>query len=264
MKKVKKLLLGTFALLIFWTPDVFAQDEFSPVYLSVTMNYRTSNPDVDMSKWFETEKEFHDKVTLKNDLILSSGFYFHYFSENDREVITVNVHPSWEAIEKSGDVTAKLIEEGWPDEDERRAFMQRRNSFYAAKHSDELYTSLPFTKPLEPEADKSYIFYVKTNKTSGQGGSGFKEYFDNITMKNQYIKGYYTHRHLYGADSRDVVEVYVYEKLGDHELAMEENGKLEEAHWPDADKRREFFDNFSKMFRGHSDAIYTNVPPLSK
>lgn len=264
MKIVKKLLLGTFMLLLFWTPELFAQDENGPVYLSVTTNYRTSNPDVDMSKWFETEKEYFDKVTAKNDLILSAGVYFHYFSEHDGEILSVNVHPSWEAIESSGDVTGKLIEEGWPDEDERRAFMQRRNSFYAAKHSDELYTSMPFTKPLQPEEDKSYIFYVKTNKTSGQGGGGFKEYFENVTMKNKYIKGYYTHRHLYGSDSRDVVEVFVYEKLGDFELAVEENRRLEDAHWPDEEKRKEFFEKFSKIFKGHSDRIYTNVPPLAK
>ena len=226
MKNVKKLLLGTLALVLFWTPDMFAQEEAAkPGYLSVTTLYRTNNPDVDMSKWFETEKEFHDKVTMKNDLIIGAGFYFHYFTENDREVVTVTVHPTWEAIEESGNVNAKLVQEAWPDEEERSAFMQRRNSFYAAKHSDELYTTLPFTKPLEPEADKSYIFYVKTNKTSGQGGGGFKEFFENVTMKNKYIKGYYTHRHLYGADSRDVVEVFVYEKLGDFELAVEENGR---------------------------------------
>lgn len=265
MKIIKKLLIGTLVLSFFICFETFAQEEeFKPVFLTVQTNYRTQDPNVDLSKWFETEKEYFDKVTAKNDLILSSGFYMHYFTPNDAEILLVNVYASWEDIEKSGEVDAKLIEEGWPNEEERNAFFQKQSSFYHAKHSDEVYTSLPFMKPLEAEEGKSYVFYVKKNTSAGQGGSGFKEYFENVTMKNPYIKGYYTHRHLYGADSRDIIEVFVYESLGDFEKGTDEVGGLVEAHWPDEEKRKEFFEKFNKIFSGHGDFVYQNVPPLSK
>ena len=268
MKTIKNLLLGLFVLTLMFTTNSFAQEEekkeeFKPVYITVTTAHRSADPDVDYSDWMKTEKEYFDKVTMKNDLILNSGFYFHYFTPDDSELKLVSVYKTWGDIEKSNDINNKLIEEGWPNEEERKAFFEKQSSYYSPDHSDEIYSSLPFTKPLKSDSEKPLIFYVKVNKT-GEGGSGFKEYFENVTQKNTHIKGYYTHRHLWGADSREAVEVFVLESLADIEKAFEEDTKLINEHWPDEEKRKEFFKGFSKLFAGHGDFILTNVPELSK
>ena len=239
------------------------KEEYQPVFITVTTAHRSSNPDLDASDWLKTEKEYFNKVTSKNDLIIGSGFYFHYFTPDDSEVLLVSVYKNWNDIEEANKVTNKLIEEGWPNEEERKAFFQKQSSFYGPLHSDEIYASLQFTKPLKTESTKPLIYYVKKNKT-GNGGKGFKEYFENITMKNPFIKGYYTHRHRWGANSQDAIEVFVYDKFADIESSFDATGKLVEEYWPDKDKRKAFFQDYNKIFAGHGDYIYQNVPELAK
>lgn len=262
----KSLLLMLAVALIFNIPVISqenAQDEFKPVYLTVTKGHWSNDPNVDYSDWLETEKEYFEKVTKKNDLIIGSGFYTHYFTPNNSEILFVSIYKSWDDIEKSNDVTSKLIEEGWPDEDERNAFFEKQQSYYSSRHSDEIYSTLPFTKPLKTDSKEPLIFYVKSNET-GNGGKGFKEFYENVTMKNEYILGYYTHRHLWGANSKEANEVFVLENLCDIEKMFDENQKLVEEHWPDEAKRKEFFKDYNKIFSSHGDYIYQNVPELAK
>lgn len=268
MKTIKKLLLEIFVfLLLFSSNFLFAQDkpaeENKPVYITVTTAHRSSEPDVDFNDWLKTEKEYFEKVTSKNDLIMGSGVYFHYFTPDDSEVKIVNVYKTWEDIEKANEVNNRLIAEAWPKQEDRDAFFKKQSSYYSPMHSDEIYISLPFSKPVKTDSKKPLIYYVKVNQL-GSGGDGFKEYFENVTMKNPFIKGYYTHRHLWGANSRDAVEVFVVDKFADIENIFTEDQKLVEQHWPDEKKREAFFKNYAKIFAGHGDFILTNVPELQK
>jgi hypothetical protein len=267
MKTIQKLLLGMLLLAFLLPMGAIAQDasneEYKPVYLTVTKGHWSDDPNVDGSDWLKTEQEYFEKVTKKNDLIIGSGFYTHYFTPDNSEILFVSVYASWEDIEKSNDVTNKLIEEGWPNEQERDAFFQKQSSYYSNRHSDEIYMSMKFEKPLKTDSTEPLIFYVKSNET-GNGGKGFNEYFENVTMKNQYIKGYYTHRHLWGANSQEADEVFVVENLCDIEKMFDENQKLVMEHWSDAEKRKAFFADYNKTFSGHGDYIYQNVPELAK
>ena len=268
MKTIKNVVQLALVFCLLFSVTTYSQEEekeeFKPVYLTITTLHRTSDPDVDFSDWLETEKEYHDNVTMKNDMILGSGLYFHYFSDDDSEVIAVTVYGSWGDIEASGDKDNELIKAHWPDEDARSDYFKKRNSYYDAKHSDEIMTSWPFQVNLTTESTEPLIFYVKKNIRGNGGGSGFKEYFDNVTSKNKYVKGYYTHGHRYGANSRDAHEVFVFENFSDIEKAFDEDDRLVKEHWADEDKRKEFFEGYSKIFAGHGDAIYQNVPELVK
>lgn len=266
MKTIKKLLLGLLLLIFIQPSEIIAQEkeEFKPVYLAITTAHRSADAGVDFSDWLKTEQEYFEKVTKKNDLIIGSGYYFHYFTADDSEIKIVNVYKTWNDIDEAGDVDDKLIKEGWPNEDERKAFFEKRRSYYSPVHSDEIYQSFPMTKELKTESKKPLIYYVKNNQRGSGDGSGFKEYFDNVTMKNSFIKGYYTHGHFWGANSLDANEVFVFDKFGDIEKMFDESQKLIEAHWPDKDKRKEFLKGYSKIFAGHGDYIYQNVPELAK
>ena len=105
MKTIKNLLLGIFVLSIMFTSKLYSQEakteEFKPAYMVVTTVHRSSDPNVDFSDWMKTEKEYFDKVTMKNDLILGYGVYFHYFTPDDSEVKLVSVYKTWEDIDKS-------------------------------------------------------------------------------------------------------------------------------------------------------------------
>lgn len=266
MKTIKKVFLTMLVFALFANMNSFAQEEekeFEPVFLTITTMHRTSDPDVDMSDWLETEKQYHDNVTMKNDLIIGSGVYFHYFSADDTEVISVSVYKSWGDIEAAVDRSGELVREAWPEEEARDAYFEKRNSYYARMHSDEIMSSFPFQINANSDSEEPLLFYVKKNQ-AGQGGKGFREYFDNITSKNKYVKGYYTHGHAYGSNSLDRSEVFVFESLGDIEKAFEEDNRLIMEHWPEEEARKEFFESYSKIFDGHSDAIYRNVPELDK
>ena len=146
----------------------------------------------------------------------------------------------------------------------RTAYFGKRNSYYDDMHSDEIMTSWHFQVDVMTESTEPLIYYVKKNIRGNGDGSGFKEYFENVTSKNKYVKGYYTHGHRYGANSRDAHEVFVFENFSDIEKAFDEDDRLVKEHWPDEEKRKEFFEGYSKIFAGHGDAIYQNVPELKK
>ncbi|MBK5193482.1 MAG: hypothetical protein JJE07_09750 [Flavobacteriaceae bacterium] len=99
----------------------------------------------------------------------------------------VLVYKTWEDIDKASEITTKLIEEGCPDEAGRKAFFDKQNSYYSPKHSDEIYQTMQYTIPVKTDSKEPLIYYVKKN-TMGQGGSGFKEYFENVTQKTSMLK----------------------------------------------------------------------------
>ncbi|PCI09819.1 MAG: hypothetical protein COB73_04600 [Flavobacteriaceae bacterium] len=267
MKTIKNVVQLALVFALLFSVSVSSQDaneEFKPVFLTITTMH--TNPDAEGSgdEWLALEKEYHDNVTMKNELILGSGLYFHYFSEDNSEVIAVTVYGSWADIEDSAAKDSELIKAHWPDEDARAAYFKKRNSYYTAMHSDEIMVSTPYQVNLVTESTKPLIYYVKKNLRGNGDGSGFEEYFDNVTSKNKYVKGYFTHTHRYGANSRDAHEVFVFENFSDIEKAFDEDSRLVNEHWPNEDARKEFFKGYSKIFAGHGDAIYQNVPELEK
>lgn len=267
MRTFNKLSCGMLVFAVLFSAGLFGQEqpkeEFTPVFMTAATVHRSSDPTVDFTDWLKTEKEYFDKVTSKNDLIIGSGYYLHYFTPDNSEAVLISVYRTWEDIDKANAITTKLIEEGWPDEAGRKAFFDKQNSYYSPKHSDEIYQTMQFTIPVKTESKEPLIYYAKRN-TLGQGGSGFKEYFENITQKNNFVKGYFTYRHLYGSDSRDAFEIFVFDKLGDIESSFDENARLEKEHWADQAKAKEFFTGYNKLFTAHGDYIYHNVPELQK
>ena len=269
MKKLNFFSIAMIVLISIVSLNTYGQDaEYQPMYLTVTTTHWNDDPDVNFDKWLDDEKEYHEKVVMKNDLIASSGVFMHYMTEDNTEVILVTVYKSWEDIEKSNEVTAKLIEEAWPNEDERKAYFDRKTSYYSAEHSDEIYQTMPYVINPDLPKDKSMIYYVRRSDLAldGQGSSKhFKEYFENITKKNNVAKGYYAHRHLWGSNAREFVEAYVFESLGEIEDYFKRTNELVQEHWADEDERKAFFKEFNKLFTGkHGDYIYRNVPELVK
>lgn len=244
------------------------QEEFQPVYITMTTTHWNDDPETDFSDWLETEKEYFDKVTMKNDLIMDSGVYTHYFTPDNSEIVLVNVYRNWADIEEAGEVNQKLIEEGWPDEEKRKAYMDKRNNYYMPDHSDEIYLSMNYHIPEDNGNGEPRIYYVRNSELSmnGEGSPAtFKEYYEKVTKKNKKLKGYYTHRHLWGSNSREMAEVFVFDKLGDIEEFFEEEQDIIAATWADEKERGDFLKEMGKNFTGkHADYVYRSVPELMK
>ena len=258
--------------------DVKENTETKPVkpteaLITVTTMHRNLNKtDGSRAEWLALEKEFFDKVTNKNPLVLGANVLTHYFTEDNSEILIVHAYANWEDIEKAFDKNNELIKAGWPNESERRAFFKKRNSYYAENHSDEIYQTIPGSKMMKTKPDKSMLYYVrKSHFAYPEDGSEkdftvlFNKYIEAVTYKNDVIKAYYPHVHAWGANSTEFTEVFVVDELADVEKMFDKDDELFKASWPDEGKQREFDDAFNKYFIGtHSDYIYRSVPELIK
>ncbi len=256
----------------FFTFPLRAQDAV-PSYLTVTTMHRnTSNPDLKREDWQKIEKEYFEKITMKNPFILHSNILTHYFTADNTEIISVQVYASWDAIDKAWEKSAELIKVAWPDEKVRDAFFEKRRGFYTGNHSDEIYAVLPDRKQISKIPDKEMIYYVRKSKAEyPKDGSEEefkalnKEFLDNVTFKNDILKAYYPYMHAWGSSANEFVEVFVFDKLADLEKSWDKDEELAKAHWKDEAKLKEFGKKYSKYFSPtHGDYIYRNEVGLQK
>ena len=266
MKTTKSLLSLTLLVIVFTITTIsFAQESVpKPVFITTTTMHFNLN--ADGTDWLKTEKEYFDKVTSQNELVVAAHVVTHLYTEDNTEVKFVYVYNSWADIEKANEINTKLIEKNFPDEVKRKEFFDKQSSFYKKHHSDEIYQSLPFGKQPSLKSAKPQVFYVRNSQMALNGeGKGYNDFAKNVIHKNSLIKAYYPHRHLWGSDNRDFIEVFVFDSLADLEKSADKNQELVVATWPDEAKRKEFFTEMNKLFTGkHGDFIYQNVPELNK
>lgn len=279
MKITYKLLAVLCAFLVLQTSTAYSQDDKAedqkpPVVIITKAHANYDYTEGSMKDWLSLEKEYFDKVTAKNELIAGSSVMMHLFSEDASEVLFVRVCKDWESIEKAAERDNELAKEAWPDDEARSDFFSRQAKYYTAQHSDEIYQALAGAKFKDEsqESDESLVYYFQVSHLAfpedsepGEIQKLRKEYLENVIYKNDYILEYYPMRHLYGADSRDFVEVFVVKSFGDVDKALDEMGKLSKEHWPDDEARKEFYTKYNKYFTGwHADYLYSDIPELSK
>lgn len=272
MRTMHYKFLGFFLVFFGMSISLLAQ-EVKPRFLTVTTLHRnTSNPDLTKEEWLKVEKEYFDKVVMKNPLVLKHNILTHFFTEDNTEIILVQLYDNWEAIDKAWEKDNELIKAAWPDEKARKAFFDKRASFYADGHSDEIYSVLPYRKELSKIPDKQLVYYVRKSAMSEpKDGNNkefeglFKEVVDNLVVKNDILKGYYTYVHAWGSKGGEFVEVFVYDSLGDIEKAWAKDDELAKAYWKDEAKMKEFDKKMNKYFSpNHGDYIYRNEVGLQK
>jgi hypothetical protein len=267
IKKTKSIVTAMLCVALLPTL-LWAQNE--PKFLVITRVHFNTKSDFTLDQWKAHEREYFEKVTQKNDLIIGTNVLRHFYTNDNSEVLFATTYRTWDDIDKAAAKSEELIKAAWPDEAKRNAFLDKQASFYTSEHADEIRAILPNTKPFVGTTEQ--IYYVRTSRlaypTDGKPGE-FKElsneFAQNVTLKNSLLKGYYPSRHQWGADSREYSEAFVYSSLDDMEKAVLENETLIKAHWPDETKRKEFFAKLDKYFEPwHGDAMFKHVPELRK
>lgn len=248
---------------------LYSQDKPErPKYVVVTtMHWNMDMEDFDMDTWKSMEKEVMDKVTRKNEHIISAGYYLHSFTADNTELLYVHTYPSWDAIDKAVLRNEELRKLAWPDDAKRKDFFKKLGSHYANMHSDEIYAPLDGAKILTEKPTKDLVLYVrKSHFAFPEDGSKkefdafYKEYIENVFHKNQYIKGYYPNVHAWGADKTEFVEAFYLDSLDDLDDMLKNNGELFKKHWADEGKRKAFEEKAKRYFTAyHGDYIYTYV-----
>jgi len=278
MKIYYKLLTGLLTLLVLQTNIAFSQEnkeeaQQPPVIIRTTAHANFEYEEGSYKDWLKMEKEYFDKVTAKNEYLMGTNVLIHMYTEDNSEVIFVRVCKDWGDIEKAADRDAELAKEAWPDKEERSAFFDKQAKYYTNHHSDEIYQAIAGVKFVDEELENDqHVYYIRLSHLAfpedGKTSEIQKlraEYVDNVIHKNPLVLGYFPSMHLYGADSRDFVEVFVVKSLADIENSADNIGDLVEAQWPDEEKRKEFFKKYNNYFTGwHADYIYQNVPGLMK
>jgi len=262
--------IALFCLLCISTNN-YAQE--TPQYITVTtMHWNMDMEDFDMDTWKAVEKEYLEKVTKKNDLVMGAGFYLHQMTPDNTEIVYVRVFGTWDAIEKASAKDSELEKAAWPDKEAREAFLKKQNAYYTRQHSDEIYSTMSLVKHLPENNKKDLICYIRTNHFAyPEDGKNaeirelMSENFEKLVKHNPLIKGYYPHRHAWGKDSTEMMEAFFLESMADLEKMFDGLPDLAKKAWPNEAARKERSKKFDKYFTGvHGDAVYKLVAELSK
>ena len=273
MKTTRHYFLAIATLLLF-NQSVFAQDApVGPMYVTATtMHWNMDKEDFDMKEWIALEKDYLEKVTMKNELVMGSSYYMHRYTADNRELILVRTFASWADIDKAGERDIELINEAWPDEGTRKAFFKNQDSYYAPFHSDEIYATMSGAKMMTEAPGDDMILYVRKRHfarpddgTNKEFNEIRDEFIENVIHKNELIKGYYPNGHAWGSDKTEYVEAFLFNSMADLDIFGERNGELVKEHWPNEKTRGEMNKKAGKYFTGvHGDYVYTLIQELSK
>jgi hypothetical protein len=273
MNSTKRHFFSVLILCVLFASSVYSQSQERPEFVTVTtIHWNLDLQDFSMDAWKAVEKEYFDKVTSKNEFIVSSLVLLHFFTADNSEIKLVSGYSSWENIEKASARSDELAKEAWPDKDQRTAFFNKQLSYYTNMHSDEIHATLPFAKVLTEKSSEPLVYYVRISHidypeggTQKEIGDMMTDYVEKVIKKNTTILGYYPNMHSWGADGRDFIEAFVLKSLGDVEKSQEETIELEKTAWPDEAVRKAHFDKMGKYFTGfHADFFYRSVPELTK
>jgi hypothetical protein len=269
MKKRILTILGVGLVAVVSTLHLNAQAAPKQYYIVISSMH--ANLSVDQATLKSVEQEYFDKVTSKNNLIMAANTLTHYFTENSSEILLVSVYNSWEDIDKADAVTEELIAKAWPDEKERKIFLDKYKNIYSTYHSDEIYISANKLGVKQPSGSSKtpVIIYLRKSDMSMAEKQGqwnaVAEYNEKVVMNNPFVLAYYPQRHYMGADSREFLEYFVYNSLTDLDNANAKEEALLKEAWPNETKRKAFLDLIGKAFTGkHGDYIYHNEPTMSK
>jgi len=268
--------IGALMLLMLCAPLLHAQEEAENElkYLVITKKHWDLNKkDFKLSEWKALEKEYLEKVTKRNEYILLASVYLHNMTADNTELLVVEGYSSWENIDKSTKRSAELAKEVWPDGEIRKAHFKNMDSYYSHEHSDEIYAPLNSTfKYLAEAPTKDMVVYVKRSHFAYPENGSYKEFdalnmegLKGITFKNEYVKGYFSYVHAWGADNTEYLEAYFLDSLADIDKMFDRDDALFKETFPDNEENKEKIETWLTYFTGvHGDYIYTYIHDLSK
>jgi methionine salvage enolase-phosphatase E1 len=139
MQHLTKIFFVMFALILL-SGSSFAQEEGH--YYTVTTWKFMVPADGSNAELNELMKEWFDKVVSKNDKILSEKVLVHRSGSDMRDWVFISEYATWNDMDAANEVQNKLVDEGWPNEDDRTKFF---DTFwkYVITHSDEILQEKP-------------------------------------------------------------------------------------------------------------------------
>ncbi|MGA9116672.1 MAG: hypothetical protein WB626_07850 [Bacteroidota bacterium] len=85
---------------------------------------------------------YTERVTKKNELILSQRICRHWWGSDNRQFVVIVEVKDWQAIEKAFAREDELFKNAFTKEEQDR-FNKAYGRYFTGKHSDEIYTEVP-------------------------------------------------------------------------------------------------------------------------
>jgi len=140
MKHLYMKMVVVLVTLFFLVGNIIGQDEAH--YYTITTWKMTIPEDGNNKELNELLKEWHDKIIVKNDKILSEKVLRHSSGSDSRDWVIITEYASWNDIDAANEAQGKLIDEGWPNKDDRQKYFKTFGK-YGVKHTDEILRERP-------------------------------------------------------------------------------------------------------------------------
>jgi len=141
MKKLT-LMLAIALPLLFQFSELNAQSTKNTIYVVQTQYVKSTMDSTERATLASILEEYHTKVIMKNELVLSEKTMWHFWTEDSRELVSISEYADWSSIEKAGDRSAELEKQAWPDSKQRSEFMKKMSGYFS-HHKDAIYNGLP-------------------------------------------------------------------------------------------------------------------------
>ncbi len=142
MRRISSVLIAA-ALFCLLSGSVFSQEQEKEPHYFVIQTWKVNIPeDGSRAEFAELMKEWAEKITRKNDKIVSDRVVRHNMSSDSRDIVFITEYATWNDIDAANDKQNELLKAAYPDDDERRAF-NRKIGKYLGKHSDEIFREVP-------------------------------------------------------------------------------------------------------------------------
>jgi hypothetical protein len=253
----------------------YAQENTRPEFVGITRthwNLQLDDATASDEEWEALTKEYNEKVTKKNEFIMSTAILSHMYTDDNSEVLLITTYKNWDAIEKAQARNTELENAAWPDKTAREALFKKADRYFVNRHSDEIYRTIEGAKIPAAPSDSSMVAYMQktylafpADGTTEEFNALHKEYLEKTVHKNPHIIAFYPLRHGWGADNREIVTFSIVKSFGDVGAMNQAIGGLIEKGWPDETARKAFFKKYDRYFTGqHGDYIYSTIPGVSK
>ncbi|GBD91163.1 hypothetical protein BMS3Abin04_01889 [bacterium BMS3Abin04] len=128
------------AFFLFFNGSVNAQSE---VHVYTLTTWKMTVPEDGSNKELnQLFKEWSDKITKKNDKILSEKVLRHQSGSDSRDWLIITEYANWDDINAADKIQVKLIDKAWPNKDDRRKYFKTFRK-YSVFHSDEIMNEIP-------------------------------------------------------------------------------------------------------------------------
>ena len=145
MNKIKQLLLTFIGIMLFSlasTTQSIAQAPSNHIFHINTWYMIPGQDSIVKAERDAILKEYHNKVTMKNEFVLHTSSMTHFFTDDSREYVVVTEYASLGDIEKAFDRDSELERQAWPDAKQRMDFMKKMNGYFSY-HKDAIFHSIP-------------------------------------------------------------------------------------------------------------------------